>query len=66
MNDDLVGATWKINDSGRRFVVVSVQAQYAVVENLNGPARRRRILRSALRTSRRKTGYTQLAARGDL
>lgn len=62
MSAELVGTTWQINDSGRRFVVISVDAQYALVENLHPPARRRHILLSALRTSNRKTGYTQIGA----
>lgn len=60
MSAELVGTIWQINDSGRRFVVLSVDALYAVVENLPRPGRRRLILRSALRTSNRKTGYTQI------
>lgn len=56
---DLVGTTWRINGSGRRFVVISVDARYALVEELHPPGRRRCILRRALRTSNLKTGYTQ-------
>lgn len=59
---ELVGTTWQINASGRRFVVISVEAQYAVVRNVDRPFRRRRILLTALRTSNRKTGYTQIGA----
>lgn len=60
MSNDLVGTTWQTNDSGRRFVVISADSRSVLVENLPRPGKRRRILRSALRTSNRKTGYTQI------
>jgi hypothetical protein len=58
--DCLVGTTWQVNDSKRRFTVVRVQAQYAYVKNDQGTERR--ILAASLRTSGSKTGYTQLRA----
>ena len=59
--EQLDGSLWKVNDSGRKFVVVNTDSQYVYVENVDPPARRRRILRSALRTSKAKTGYTLIS-----
>lgn len=56
----LDGSKWRINNSGTEFVVVQAGKSYVYVENLNGPPRRRRILRHALRSSNNKSGYTLL------
>lgn len=54
----LDGSIWQRNDNGRKFVVVQAGRSYVYVENFDWPPRRRRIRRSALRTSGTKRGYT--------
>ena len=56
----LIGTLWEINDSYTRFEVVDVVDRWAIVENVSLPRRRRRILLSALKTSRAKHGYTEI------
>lgn len=54
----LVGTRWRINDTGGRFTVESVQGRYAYVRRHNGSAGR--ILAHTIKTSKAKTGYTQV------
>ena len=61
----LLGSVWKINDSGREFVVVHVGISYVYVDNMVGPTRRRRILLGSLKHSRAKNGYTRLTRLSD-
>ncbi len=58
-----VGSRWSINDSGTTFKVIVIAADgYATVLNEQPPVRPRRIKVASLRTTRSKTGYTELAS----
>lgn len=48
-----------INDTGNEFVVIDAEAQYVEVSRPDGSFRRR-LLRSSLRTSEKRSGYTQI------